>query len=444
MSVTVSPPPTSDGEPITVVPETAEASVPDEGSVVAPPPDRWNAPAEVGPPRWADVRNAATNMSRFLGMRRAGWVLLGTGVVLLIAGWLLSWLELRVAGVSAIALTLVAMLFTLGRPSLAVTMTVPDRHVQVGQRATGELVVRNAGGRRTMPGRIDLPVGDQTASIGLPSLSATGEFEQSFVIPTDRRSVVEVGPALSVQGDPFGLTGRESLWTLVVEVFVHPRTVNLPGRQTGFIHDLEGHATQKLSNSDMSFHALREYVPGDDRRHIHWRSSARTGDLMVRQFEETRQSRIAIAIDLSDQSYGGDDEFEDAVSVAASFVQQAFREENPVSVATNVEIHRGLSATRAMNELSRVERLDRTHVTELFRLVRDREATASIVVLVTGSRVRIGRLRRAATLLGVDTRVILIRVDPHHRLAVETVSNVTAIQLPALDELPRAVRRSNA
>src|SRR5450759_5897777 len=109
-------------------------------------------------------------------MRLAGWVLLGTGVVLLIAGLLLSWLELRVAGVSAIALALVAMLFTLGRPSLAVTMKVPERHVQVGQRATGDLVVRNVGGRRTMPGRIDLPIGDQTASIGLPSLSATGEF----------------------------------------------------------------------------------------------------------------------------------------------------------------------------------------------------------------------------------------------------------------------------
>jgi uncharacterized protein (DUF58 family) len=165
---------------------------------------------------------------------------------------------------------------------------------------------------------------------------------------------------------------------------------------------------------------------------------------MVRQFEETRQSRIVIAIDLSDQSYTGEEEFEDAVSVAASFVQQSFREENPVAVATNVDIHRGLSATRSMNELSRVERLDRTHVTELFRLVRDREPTASIVVLVTGSRPRTDRLRRAATLLGIDTRVILIRVDPNHPLAVDTVSNVTAIQLPSLDDLPRAVRRSNA
>jgi len=443
MSTTVTSPQT-DGSPLEADSDAVQASVLTPISIVEPPPNRWEVPAEVAPPRWEDVRNAVTRISRALGMRAAGWGVFGAGVLLLLAGLALSWLELRVAGTAAIVLSLVALLFTLGRPSLAVTMTVPERHVQVGSLATGALLVRNVGGRRTLPGRLELPIGDQTASIGLPSLSADATQEQSFVIPTERRSVVEVGPALSVQGDPFGLTGRESLWTDAVEVFVHPRTVNLPGRQTGFVHDLEGHTTQKLSNSDMSFHALREYVPGDDRRHIHWRSSARTGNLMVRQFEETRQSRIAIAVDLTDQSYASESEFEDAVSVAASFVQQAFREENPVALATNVDIHRGLSATRAMNELSRVERLDRTHVTELFRLVRDREPSASIVVLVTGSRTRTDRLRRAATLLGIDTRVILIRVDPSRPLAVDTVSGVTAIQLPSLDQLPRAVRRSNA
>ncbi len=424
--------------------ETAGPSMREEGSVVAPPVDQWRVPDAVAPPRWSDVRVVAQNVARALGMRTSGWVMVAAAVVLLLAGWLLAWTELRVAGVAALALVGVALLFTLGRPTLAVAVGVPARHVVVGQRVTGDILVTNVGGRRTLPARVDLPIGDQVASLGMPSLSTNASYGQSFVIPTDRRAVVKIGPALSVQGDPFGLTGRESLWTEAQEVYVHPRTVNLPGRQTGFVHDLEGHTTQKLSNSDMSFHALREYVPGDDLRHVHWRSSARTGDLMVRQFEETRQSRIAIAIDLSDQSYGGDDEFEEAVSVAASFVQQAYREENPISLVTNVEAHRGLTATRSMNELSGVERLDRTHVTELFRLVRDREATASIVVLVTGSRVRTDRLRRAATLLGIDTRVILVRLDPRRALQVETVSNVTSIQLPSLDDLPRAVRRSAA
>lgn len=439
MSVTETPEPVLDDQVVEV-----GAGMPDDGAPTAPGPEQWRAPDEVQPFQWSDVSAASRAFSLALGMRPAGWITLWTGVLLLVVGGLVSWLELRVAGLAAVLLALLGLLFTLGRPSLSVVLDVPERHVKVGDRATGNLVVVNVGGRRTLPGTVELPIGAQTASVGLPSLVADGQVTQSFVIPTERRSVVAVGPALSVQGDPFGLTGRETLWTEQVEVFVHPQTVNLPGRQTGFVHDLEGHTTEKLSNSDMSFHALREYVPGDDRRHIHWRSSARTGDLMVRQFEETRQSRIAIAVDLSDQSYGGADEFEDAVSVAASFVQQAFREENTVAVATNVDVHRGLTFTRAMNELSRVVRLERTHVTELFRIVRDREATASIAVIVTGSRVRTDRLRRSATLLGVDTRVILIRVDPHRRLAVETVSNVTVIQLPTLSELPRAVRRSNA
>ncbi len=430
--------------PHRAVPETAGTDVLEPVPVLEPPLEEWRPPAEAVRFRWADVRNMSVRASQALGMRTAGWVVLGTGVALLLAGWWLSWLELRVAGVAAVGLELAALLFTLGRPSLAVTMTVPDRHVQVGARLTGAIVVRNAGRSRTLPGRLDLPIGDETASVGLPALPPDSLVEESFVIPTARRCVVQIGPAVSVQGDPFGLSGRETRWTDVVEVFVHPRTLALPGRQTGFVHDLEGHTTQKLSNSDMSFHALREYAPGDDRRHVHWRSSARTGDLMVRQFEETRQSRTAVALDLSDQSYGHDDEFEDAVSVAASFVQQAFREENPLALATNVDVHRGLTATRAMNELSRVERLDRTHVTQLFRLVRQREAMASIVVVITGSRPRADRLRRAATLLGIDTRVILIRLDPGRPLAVDTVSNVTVVRLPALDDLPRAVRRSDA
>ena len=430
--------------PHRAVPETAGTDVLEPVPVLEPPLEERHAPAEAVRLRWGDVRNVSVRASRALGMRTTGWVVLGTGLALLLAGWWLSWLELRVAGVAAVGLALAALLFTLGRPSLAVAMTVADRHVQVGARLTGAIVVRNAGRSRTLPGRLDLPIGEETASVGLAALPPDALVEESFVIPTARRCVVQVGPAVSVQGDPFGLSGRETQWTDVVEVFVHPRTLALPGRQTGFVHDLEGHTTQKLSNSDMSFHALREYAPGDDRRHVHWRSSARTGDLMVRQFEETRQSRIAVALDLSDQSYGRDEEFEDAVSVAASFVQQAFREENPLALVTNVDVHRGLTATRAMNELSRVERLDRTHVTQLFRLVRQREAMASIVVVITGSRPRADRLRRAATLLGIDTRVILIRLDPGRPLAVDTVSNVTVVRLPALDDLPRAVRRSDA
>lgn len=403
---------------------------------------RWVPPPEVEPVTRKDLADVWAGVSRFLGMRRAGWFLLLGGVVLVLAGWPLRWQELRVAGLLGILLVVVAGFFTIGRPRFDVAIAVPEKYVQVGDAALGTLQVRNGGTRRSLPSRIDLPIGARTASVAIPSLPVAGQHDDRFIIPTERRAVIAIGPAQSVQGDPFSLMGRDTLWTDVTEVFVHPRTVRLPGRQTGFVHDLEGHPTPRVTNADMSFHALREYVAGDDRRHIHWRSTARTGDLMVRQYEETRQSRVAVALDVAAQSYGSDQEFEDAVSVAASFVMQAVREENPLALVTNVDVHPGQTSTRIMNELSRVELLENTDVNDVARLVRDRESSASIVVIVTGSKVRGDRLRHTATLLDLDCRVIAVRVSESAVLSVETVANITVVQLPGLDELQRAMRRT--
>ncbi len=428
---------------VTAEPGTgAKGSAPDRSLPPAEQAPAWIAPAEVAPLTIADVRRVLASFSKAIGLRPAGWALLGAVVALIVGGVVLHWVELLVAAVAGFLILLVGFLFTIGKPQFGVTLTVPDRHVTVGTRTVGSLALTNEGVRRTLPSRVDLPVAADVVSMAIPSLASKAGHAEDFVIPTHQRAVIEIGPAKSVQGDPFGLLGRETLWTGVTEVFVHPATVRLPGRQTGFLHDLEGHPSGQMTNSDMNFHALRPYVPGDDRRHVHWRSSARTGQLMVRQYEETRQSRIAIGIDLADASYASDAEFETAVSTAASFVQQAFREENPVALVTNVEAHPGLTATRLLNELSRVERLARTHVTDVVRLVRDREPAASIVILVTGSRVRTDRVRRTATLLSVDSRVIAVRIAPNHALTVDTVSNVSVLQVPKLSDLPRAVRRA--
>ncbi len=116
--------------------------------------------------------------------------------------------------------------------------------------------------------------------------------EQTFPVPTARRGVLEIGPARTVRADPVGLVRREVVWTDRTQLFVHPRTIGIPSMSTGLIRDLEGLADADLAASDVSFHALREYLPGDERRHIHWRSTARTGRYMVRQFEETRRSHL--------------------------------------------------------------------------------------------------------------------------------------------------------
>ncbi|HMO11440.1 MAG TPA: DUF58 domain-containing protein, partial [Actinotalea sp.] len=99
------------------------------------------------------------------------------------------------------------------------------------------------------------------ADFPLPSLRPGQSHEDLFAIPTTRRQVITVGPVRSVRGDPWGLIARRVDWTEPVEVFVHPRVVPLAGAAAGVLRDLEGQATRVISDTDLSFHALREYVP---------------------------------------------------------------------------------------------------------------------------------------------------------------------------------------
>ena len=94
---------------------------------------------------------------------------------------------------------------------------------------------------------------------------------------TSRAGVLQVGPATAVRSDPLGLLHRPVRWGEARELFVRPVMVVVPTLGAGRVRDLEGTPSDRVSMSDLAFHALREYVPGDDLRHVHWRSSARAG-----------------------------------------------------------------------------------------------------------------------------------------------------------------------
>ncbi|WNY34530.1 DUF58 domain-containing protein [Curtobacterium flaccumfaciens] len=101
------------------------------------------------------------------------------------------------------------------------------------------------------------------------------------------------------------------------------------------MRDLEGQATTDLSPSDIAFHAIREYMPGDDPRTIHWKSTAKSGALMVRQFEDTRRSHLVVALGIARGEFADDEEFELAVSAAASLGARAIRDGREVSVVVS-------------------------------------------------------------------------------------------------------------
>ena len=83
----------------------------------------------------------------------------------------------------------------------------------------------------------------------------------------------------------------------MLELLVAPRVTDLSVFAGGLTNDLDGATSQQLSMSDLAFHALREYVPGDDLRHVHWRSSAKAGELLVRQYHETRRGHVTVLVD---------------------------------------------------------------------------------------------------------------------------------------------------
>ncbi|MGD7706101.1 DUF58 domain-containing protein [Microlunatus sp. Y2014] len=394
------------------------------------------------PGRLTTAVRTVRRVGGLIGMQAAGWGLLAVAVVSGVAGLVLGWWELRLIAIAAAVVLLCAVGFTVGRQTYQVTLRLQRAHVVVGERALGDLTVVNTSARRLFPARIELPVGRRTASFGLPSLAGNASHDEVFAVPTSRRTVITIGPARSVRGDPFGLLGREIRWTGAIELYVHPRTVPIPGRVGGFIRDLEGHTTSELTNSDVSFHALREYVAGDDRRYVHWRSSARTGTLMVRQFEETRRSHVVIGLDLEIASYLDPDEFELAVSVAGSLSVQALRDENEVGVFTSAGRLRAVGPRRVLDEMCSIRAGGPGGIAPLARTLHQTEPNASVVSLVTGSQPDLTTLRQAGATFGSDVRVLVVQVSTGAELAVRTIGAVSVATVGRLEDLPRAVRRA--
>ncbi|WP_084614717.1 DUF58 domain-containing protein [Nakamurella lactea] len=362
----------------------------------------------------------------------------------LVVALVFGWSEFMVAAVAIAALLLVASLFLIGRSSYAVEVDLQSTRVVAGERATGALTVRNSGTRRLLSSRMELPVGGSMASFRIPGLAGGAEHEDLFVIPTARRAVIQVGPALSVRGDPLGLLRRQVRWTVASNLFVHPRTVALHGAATGIVKDLEGQPTKDLSSNDVSFHALRQYVPGDDRRYVHWRTSARTGVLMVRQFEETRRTHLAVALSVDPDEYGTVEEFELAVSVAASLGAQAMREERPVTVGAGRGQVRARSGRTLLDGFSGIDPQPGAGILVAGRLTAAAVPNASVGMLITGPKPDALTIRRSGMSFAVGVRVVAIRVLAGSKPTLGAIDRVDVATIGALDDLPKALRRLRA
>ena len=398
---------------------------------------RTDTPTMVSPKRAQAVRSHP--LKTLVGaVTPTGWAVITLVIVGLVLAVAFQWVEALACALAGVVALLLAATRVAWRPPHVVSIRVPNERIVAGQTAVGEISVRNERARSARSGIIELPIGTGTGEFVVPPLGAHETWDEMFLISSRHRGIINVGPARAVRSDALGLLRRVRMWDEPVLLHVHPRTVRVPFDATGFQLDVEGVSTGKLSSSDVSFHALRDYEPGDDRRAVHWQSTARLGKLIVRQYEETHRSHHVIVLDTSRDAWDHDT-FETAVSVAGSLGLANLRESRPVSLSTT---EGWLPSGVAMRMLDALSEVKARSFGDLSRRVREAVAQrpgVSALTLIVGPNVTDIEAAHLARLAPIDVPVSIIRIGAEGVRARRDLGRGVLLDCSTLDDLPRII-----
>ena len=383
-----------------------------------------------------------------------GWLALIATVVSAVLGAVFGWVEAWFVAILFGLALLCALPFLFGSRAYLVRLVVDRLRVVAGAAVEIRIDVENASARPALPTTAELPVGDALREAPVPFIGGRGTASVPIALEATRRGVISVGPLKLARRDPLGLLRREVTWRDKHLVRVHPKTVLLPPGSAGLVRDLEGTASSRITDSDLSFHAVREYAPGDAMRHVHWKSTAKTGTLMVRQYEESQTARAAVLFDADREQYASDDEFELAVSIAASVSLQAVREGRERFIASAWAPGRVRPSIDGLEELpsrtpqqlldawAELEAAEEAPPIEwLARGLAESRRPLSVVTIVTGSQPELTRLRRAAVAFPSDVTVVIVRCEWLAEPAANLADGTVFFTAGALGDLPQLQMR---
>jgi uncharacterized protein (DUF58 family) len=181
---------------------------------------------------------------------------------------------------------------------------------------------------------------------GLRSFFSLGMYERvqyRYRIPAQRRGRHSVGPAKITAVDPFGMVSRRQAVLETDSFIVYPRvvpvsTVVVPARQPYGDYN----PVQPIVEDPMRLAGVREYVPGDSPRRIHWRATARTGTLQTRVYEPSASPIAAIFLDTITFSHRWEGQnaqlLELAITFSASISADLLRTRRQVGLYANAPI----------------------------------------------------------------------------------------------------------
>jgi uncharacterized protein (DUF58 family) len=251
------------------------------------------------------------------------------GLVLVVLGvW---WRYPGVTGLgAALVLLVVAAVGSVLLPApVRATRTVRPRTVHRLRPCAGTLALTSTS--RRLPVRLDAVdlIGGAPIGIEVPVLRPGEQSSVDYPIPTTRRGVLPIGPLELRRPGLAGLAGARMSLGDVTEVRVVPRVLPVRGLPSGVRRGHVG-ADERVERGGTDLVGLREYVPGDDLRRLHWATSARTGVLMVREDADPARPHLAVLLDDRAASHPDEDGFEDAVETAASLLTAAVAGGHPV------------------------------------------------------------------------------------------------------------------
>ncbi len=339
---------------------------------------------------------------------------LALGSVTAFAAWRLDWIELAVVTAACGVALVAAIPFVVGRSRLRLDRSLSRDRITVGDTLHVTLVATNQGRTPSRSVGVDERIGDEVRPVAIETLRAGGSTAVRYDVDPVRRTRLVLGPAVLTRTDPLGLMRRDVAQSSVDECWVYPEHRYLSPPPVGFAKDLEGPTYDTSPAGDVAFHTIRPYAIGDDRRHIHWLTTAKTGSLMVRHFVDNRRPHVSVLLD-DDRTVYDAESFEVAVSAAASIASSMMEAQLPLSLrlgersVIGQHVHGVLdTALEALTDVDVRDRPPAHLLTNCVEFVRQ-ETASSVMVLVTGSRSP-ESLLDMVTLVRRSCRVVIVSI----------------------------------
>lgn len=368
-------------------------------------------------------------------MTASGRATVGIGVVLVVLGFVLGYPGLVLLGSGLSVLVLLAGLMVLGRPAFEVRRIVTPDRIARGDQAEAELTITTSG---RMPARLSSAIelfDGHRVEVVLPVLAAGAARTIRYPLPPSPRGVHQVGPMRLQRSDPFGLIRRFITDSSQVMLYVRPRTYPLRLTSGGRWRRSDAMDSGSGSSGSVEFASIREYVFGDDMRHVHWPLSAHHGELLVRQYVDPDVPRGIVALDAGRQRLTAD-QFEEAVEVAASIMVALADDGAHGELFAGDGSHivvgpNGVDRSEVLDALTHTQLVEGASLPDLLGEV---AALAGSLFVITGAKVD-----DQAILAEVAGRpsgaCVVIRVGAARR-GVTELAGVQAIDLTLAGELP--------